>query len=96
MKSEGAVILAKHVVVTGRVQGVSFRAWTREQAEHLGVSGWVRNCADGSVEAVLAGPCEAVDALIAKLHGGPAAARVETVRVADTEPPLQSGFHITR
>ena len=91
----GVVSMAKHVVVTGRVQGVSFRAWTREQAQELGVSGWVRNCADGSVEAVLAGPQEAVEALIAKLRQGPTAAKVASVRVADTDPPPETGFHIT-
>lgn len=85
---------AKHVVVTGRVQGVWFRAWTREQAQALGVSGWVRNRADGSVEAVLAGPDAAVEALIAALHVGPSAARVEDVQVNDAEPPSEAGFNI--
>jgi len=46
---------ARHVQVTGRVQGVFFRGWTQEQAERLGVNGWVRNCPDGSVEAHLEG-----------------------------------------
>ncbi len=86
--------MAKHVVVTGRVQGVWFRAWTREQAQALGVSGWVRNRADGSVEAVLAGPEATVEALIAALHQGPPAAKVETVQVTDAEPPSETGFHI--
>ena len=92
--NKGALIVAKHVVVTGRVQGVWFRAWTRAQAQALGVTGWVRNRADGSVEAVLAGSDTAVKALITALHEGPPAARVEDVQVADTEPPSESGFHI--
>jgi acylphosphatase len=71
--------------VTGRVQGVFFRAWTREQARELGVSGWVRNCADGSVEAHFEGDEEAVKALIERLHDGPPAARVETVEVDEVE-----------
>lgn len=86
--------MVKHVVVTGRVQGVSFRAWTRQQAEARGVSGWVRNRVDGSVEAILAGPDAAVEALITALHEGPAAARVEAVQVTDAEAPSGIGFHI--
>ena len=88
-------MIAKHVVVTGRVQGVAFRAWTREQAQALGVSGWVRNRTDGAVEAVLAGTDAAVEALIAALHDGPPAARVEAVRVAKADAPSGTGFHIT-
>jgi acylphosphatase len=87
---------AKHVNVTGRVQGVSFRAWTREQAMARGVSGWVRNRPDGSVEAVLAGPDEAVAALIAALHEGPPAAKVVEVRVTEANAPETSGFRIVR
>ncbi len=86
--------MAKHVVVTGRVQGVSFRAWTRQQAEARGVSGWVRNRVDGSVEAILAGPDAAVEALITALHEGPAAARVEAVQVTEAKAPSEIGFQI--
>lgn len=85
---------AKHVHVTGRVQGVWFRAWTREQAQELGVSGWVRNRSDGSVEAVVSGPSEAVEALITALREGPPAAEVEDVRVTETEAPTEPGFRI--
>jgi acylphosphatase len=87
---------AKHVLVTGRVQGVWFRAWTRDQARARGVSGWVRNRPDGSVEAVISGPSEAVEALIAALYEGPPRADVEDVHVTETEPPSESGFHIAR
>ena len=73
---------AKHVHVTGRVQGVSFRAWTREQAQALGLSGWVRNRPDGSLEAVVSGPDEVVEALITALHEGPPAAVVEDIDAA--------------
>lgn len=86
---------ARHVHVTGRVQGVSFRAWTQEQAEARGVSGWVRNRPDGSVEAVIAGPDDAVEALIAALHDGPPAAKVADLHVMEAETPADSGFHIT-
>lgn len=87
-------MIARHVHVTGRVQGVWFRAWTREQAQERGVSGWVRNRPDGSVEAVVAGPREAVEALIAALHEGPPAARVTDVRVSETDVPTEPGFRI--
>jgi len=76
------------------VQGVWFRAWTREQALAEGVSGWIRNRPDGAVEAVLAGTEEAVETLIAKLHDGPTAAKLENLRVADTTVPDETGFHI--
>jgi acylphosphatase len=57
--------------ILGRVQGVWFRESMRREAERLGVAGWVRNAPDGSVEAVVQGPDEAVDALIAWAHDGP-------------------------
>lgn len=85
---------ARHVLVTGRVQGVSFRAWTQEQARARGLSGWVRNLPDGSVEAVVAGPVAAVEALIAALDRGPPSAVVTDVRVARAEPPDGEGFRI--
>jgi acylphosphatase len=71
------------VRITGRVQGVSYRAWTQEAARARGLSGWVRNCADGAVEAVFAGPSEAVDAMLAEYREGPPAARVEAVQMQD-------------
>ena len=85
---------ARRVRVTGRVQGVFFRAWTREQAEALGVGGWVRNRTDGSVEAQLQGEAGAVEALIAALRRGPPAARVERVEVAEAAPQPLSGFEV--
>lgn len=89
-------MIARHVHVTGRVQGVWFRGWTREQAKALGVSGWVRNRPDGAVEALVAGPGEAVKAIIAALHEGPPAAKVENVLVTEAEAPSEPGFRIDR
>jgi acylphosphatase len=89
-------MIARRVHVTGRVQGVWFRGWTREQAERFGVSGWVRNRSDGSVEAVLLGPDAAVEALIAALREGPPAAEVEEIHVSETEAPKERGFRIQR
>jgi len=68
-----------HVVVRGRVQGVWFRGSMQEEAERLGVSGWVRNCPDGSVEAEIEGERGAVEALVAWAHQGPPGARVAGV-----------------
>jgi acylphosphatase len=78
--------VARHVRVIGRVQGVFFRAWTREQAQALGVSGWVRNCPDGRVEAHVEGEPTAVDRIIEHLRRGPPSARVEEIRTWDVEP----------
>jgi acylphosphatase len=77
--------VARHVRVTGRVQGVFFRAWTREEAQRLGLTGWVRNCSDGSVEAHLEGERATIDQLIERLRRGPPAARVEDVQRWDVE-----------
>ncbi|QDX82326.1 acylphosphatase [Denitratisoma sp. DHT3] len=71
----------RHLLVTGRVQGVYYRVSLREEALRLGVTGWVRNRHDGSVEAMIAGAPEAVAALIAWSRSGPPAARVEQVAV---------------
>jgi acylphosphatase len=72
-----------HLLIRGRVQGVWFRESMRVEAERLGVSGWVRNLPDGSVEAVVQGPDEAVDTLVAWAHSGPPQARVERVAVSE-------------
>ncbi|MCA1662638.1 MAG: acylphosphatase, partial [Novosphingobium sp.] len=80
-----AAPIARRVRITGSVQGVFFRAWAAEQAEAVGVAGWVRNCPDGSVEAWLQGDAGAVAALIAALHRGPPSASVERVEVEESE-----------
>ena len=85
---------ARRVRVTGRVQGVFFRAWTQQQARELGVKGWVRNAEDGSVEAHLEGDEAAIKALIDKLHEGPPSAEVEDVEVDEAEAERLSGFEV--
>lgn len=67
------------VMIRGQVQGVGFRAWAELTALELGVEGWVRNCHDGAVEAVLAGPEEAVLTMIELCQDGPPGARVDAV-----------------
>ena len=83
------------VGVTGRVQGVGFRAWTEDRARAHGLSGWVRNEPDGSVAVCLSGPAEAVEAMLAELREGPRFSRVETVEVAPAERP-DAGFRVRR
>ena len=85
---------AVRILVTGRVQGVGYRAWIEDQAEALGLAGWVRNRRDGSVEAVLAGDGGAVDRVIAACRGGPWAANVSDVRVADYLGPKLARFTV--
>jgi acylphosphatase len=80
------------VTVRGRVQGVGFRYSLGERARSRAIAGWVRNNPDGSVEAVLEGAPEAVDALVAWCHRGPAGARVDDVRVELEEPSGERGF----
>ncbi|HEX3677838.1 MAG TPA: acylphosphatase [Sphingomicrobium sp.] len=78
-------LIARHVRVTGRVQGVFYRAWIQKQAEALGVTGWVRNCPDGRVEAHVEGEEAAVGQMIGHFRKGPPSARVEDVRLWDVE-----------
>ncbi|MDQ7831788.1 MAG: acylphosphatase [Desulfovibrionaceae bacterium] len=71
-----------HCVVSGKVQGVYFRAFVQEQADSLGLRGWVRNLADGKLEVLAQGPEEAQKALVERLWQGPALARVEQVETS--------------
>ena len=77
--------------VIGRVQGVFFRAWTQEMAEELGVVGTVRNRADGSVEAHVAGTAEELESFERRLLEGSPSARVERVEVFESEAGLPKG-----
>lgn len=70
----------RHVTISGRVQGVGYRAWVDEQATSRGLEGWVRNRRDGSVEAVFAGPDDVVADIIAACGRGPISARVDSVQ----------------
>lgn len=71
----------RHLIISGRVQGVAFRAAMQREAQLLGVTGWVRNRADGSVEAMVAGTAEQVAAIMNWARRGPPAADVEHVAV---------------
>jgi acylphosphatase len=86
--------IRRRVVVSGRVQGVFFRDATRQRAVAYGVDGWIRNRPDGSVEALLEGPADAVDRIVAFCRTGPAAARVERIEIEDQEPAGVRGFTV--
>jgi acylphosphatase len=81
-----------HLRIEGRVQGVAYRAWMMGEAERLGLAGWVRNRRDGSVEAVVHGPSEPVDRLVALCHRGPPAARVNRVHAEAAAEAPSAGF----
>ena len=81
-----------HVWISGRVQGVGFRFTTCEQAERLGLGGWVRNLGDGRVEAVFEGPAAEVAQAIAWCRQGPPGSWVSDVRTEAEQPLGQSGF----
>jgi acylphosphatase len=80
------------LVISGRVQGVSYRWWTVGEATKRGLNGWVRNRRDGSVEALVSGPAAEVDALIEACRQGPAAARVTNIEVTAEDGAVSSGF----
>jgi acylphosphatase len=82
------------VRVEGRVQGVFFRTELRDRARSRGVDGWVRNAADGSVEAVFEGAKVAVESLVRWCGEGPRGARVDDVRVRWEDPRGEEGFRI--
>ena len=83
--------VVRHMVVHGRVQGVGYRAFVEYEALRRGIEGWVRNCRDGSVEAVLAGEADAVAAMIEACRRGPHSARVDTLdQRAGSEDDLKS------
>ncbi|KZC98236.1 acylphosphatase [Oceanibaculum pacificum] len=77
---------AVRLSIQGKVQGVWYRAWTVQEATGRGLRGWVRNRKDGSVEAVLVGSPEAVEAMIEACRQGPPAARVSDIEVTATSP----------
>lgn len=87
---------AWHVFVSGRVQGVFFRASTQQQAQQLGLAGWVRNVDDGRVEAWLEGDDAALASMRRWLREGPPQARVDTIEEMAERPQGLSGFEVRR
>ncbi|MDH3666995.1 MAG: acylphosphatase [Paracoccaceae bacterium] len=90
-------LIAVEARITGRVQGVWFRGWTVQEAGRLGLAGWVRNCADGSVEARFEGPGDAVQAMLCLCRQGPRMARVvDVVSRTVALDPSAMGFEVRR
>jgi acylphosphatase len=87
-----ATTQARHVIIHGRVQGVGFRFWTQGEALARGLAGWVRNRRDGTVEAVIAGPPEAIEAMSTALRQGPPAAYVSHIEVDPWTGDIPTGF----
>lgn len=88
-------MVAVHITIKGRVQGVGYRASAERQAVQLGLNGWIRNRVDGTVEAVAQGPQDKVDAFVAWCRRGPPAARVEMVEsTAVPEQPDLTDFDV--
>jgi acylphosphatase len=83
-----------HVLISGRVQGVGFRAWTAREAQRLDLSGWVRNTREGDVEAVFCGPAGVVDTMLERCRRGPASARVTDIRELGAAEPATGAFAI--
>lgn len=84
---------AKHLLIAGRVQGVGYRDWAVETARTLGVSGWVRNRKDGTIEALAAGETAAVEEFCHACRRGPRLAMVSSLTEEMAEPPEGPGFH---
>ena len=89
-----ADVLTRRLRITGRVQGVGYRDWCLRTARASGLTGWVRNRTDGSVEAVVQGSAVKIETFIAGCHAGPPVARVTAVEaVPDPGESLEPGFH---
>lgn len=88
--------ITRKLRITGRVQGVSYRAWTMAEALKLGLTGYVQNEDDGSVTALVTGPRDRIDELVTLCHGGPGAADVREVTVLEAPDPGLTDFDIRR
>lgn len=78
-------IIQKHIFISGRVQGVGFRAFTRKEASSRGIKGWVKNLADGRVEIIIQGEREDIKDMIKRIKEGPSFARVDDIEISDEE-----------
>lgn len=84
--------VAKHLRIYGHVQGVSYRAWSIQTAQQIGLTGWVRNRKDGSVEALAIGDTEGLQRFITACHKGPTLAKVENIDISDADLEELSDF----
>lgn len=84
---------AKRLVIAGQVHGIGFRDWMVEKADELGLSGWVRNRRDGTVEALISGDVASVEELSRMCRRGPRLAVVTSISEELADPPAEPGFH---
>jgi acylphosphatase len=87
---------AVRLIIEGRVQGVGYRQWVVREASARGLDGWVRNLPDGTVEALFAGPGEAISTMVDACRKGPRFAAVASVREQATDAPDEPGFRQIR
>jgi acylphosphatase len=87
-------IRSVRVRISGRVQGVGYRAWTVDEARRRGLSGWVRNLQNGDVEAVFSGPRVTVEQMLKACRSGPALARVTSAQIVEDVAPLSGTFAV--
>lgn len=85
-------MMAKRLILSGRVQGIGFRDWMVTRARRLGLAGWVRNRRDGTLEALVAGDAPAVEELLRACRRGPPLADVTDVAEDFVDPPTDPGF----
>lgn len=85
-------LVARHLMIHGRVQGVWYRAWAVETARQLGLAGWVRNRSNGCVEALVEGEAEVAERFVALAQNGPPAAKVARIDVVEVDVEGLSGF----
>lgn len=89
-------MIARRLLISGLVQGVSYRVWAQREAERLGLSGWVRNLRDGRVEALACGEADRIETFVERCRGGPSAARVDHVAVEEAAVEPLDRFEIRR
>ena len=94
MSIENSDQRALRVVITGRVQGVCFRVWAKDNARALGLDGWVRNRRDGAVEALFSGRASQVCEMLARCRKGPPAAFVADVAITEDGSTVPPGFRV--
>lgn len=87
-------MVTKHVLISGRVQNVGFRHFTRTNAQKLGLTGWVKNLDDGSVEAVFQGKESVVEEMIGLVNKGPSYSKVADVEIEDLEDEIFKSFEV--
>jgi acylphosphatase len=85
-------VIARHLLISGKVQGVYYRGWSEETALALGLTGWVRNRMNGDVELVVQGKADVIEHFIAMAHRGPSAARVTVVEASEVPVSFIQGF----